>query len=71
MGAFEVGGAAVAIPPGAAHREEAFAACRFVIEEVKRRVPIWKKEFYADGTIDWVGAGGALVGDPHAGSSRP
>ena len=37
-------------PPPRAHRDEAFAACRFVIEEVKRRVPIWKKEFYADGT---------------------
>ena len=71
IGALEIGDAAVAIAAGAAHREEAFAACRFVIEEVKRRVPIWKKEFYADGTIDWVGAGGALVGDPHAGSSRP
>jgi molybdopterin synthase catalytic subunit len=71
IGALEIGDAAVAIAAGAAHREEAFAACRFVIEEVKRRVPIWKKEFYADGTIDWVGAGGALVGDPHAGSPQP
>jgi molybdopterin synthase catalytic subunit len=70
IGALAIGDAAVAIAAGAAHREEAFAACRFVIEEVKRRVPIWKKEFYADGTIEWVGAG-ALVGDLHAGSSRP
>src|SRR5215207_6892244 len=53
IGALGIGDAAVAIAAGAAHREEAFAACRFVIEEVKRRVPIWKKEFYADGTIDW------------------
>ena len=71
IGALEIGDAAVAIAAGAAHREEAFAACRFVIEEVKRRVPIWKKEFYADGTITWVGAGGALVGDLHAGRSQP
>jgi molybdopterin synthase catalytic subunit len=71
IGALEIGDAAVAIAAGAAHREEAFAACRFVIEEVKRRVPIWKKEFYADGTITWVGAGGALVGDSHAGTSQP
>jgi molybdopterin synthase catalytic subunit len=69
IGTLEIGDAAVAIAACAAHREEAFAACRFVIEEVKRRVPIWKKEFYADGTIEWVGAGRALVGDSPAGSS--
>ena len=63
IGTLEIGDAAVAIATAAAHRDEAFAACRFVIEEVKRRVPIWKKEFYADGTIEWVGAGRALVGD--------
>ena len=69
IGPLEIGDAAVAIAAAAAHRDEAFAACRFVIEEVKRRVPIWKKEFYADGTVEWVGAGGALVGDSPAGSS--
>ena len=69
IGTLEIGDAAVAIATAAAHRDEAFAACRFVIEEVKRRVPIWKKEFYADGTIEWVGAGRALVGDSPAGSS--
>ena len=69
IGTLEIGDAAVAIAAAGAHRDEAFAACRFVIEEVKRRVPIWKKEFYADGTIEWVGAGRALVGDSPAGSS--
>ncbi|HTG50239.1 MAG TPA: molybdenum cofactor biosynthesis protein MoaE, partial [Gemmatimonadales bacterium] len=69
IGTLDIGDAAVAIAAAGAHREETFAACRFVIEEVKRRVPIWKKEFYADGTIEWVGAGGALVGDAPAGSS--
>jgi molybdopterin synthase catalytic subunit len=69
IGALEIGDAAVAVAAGGTHRDEAFAACRFVIEEVKRRVPIWKKEFYADGTVEWVGAGGALVGDSPAGSS--
>lgn len=69
IGTLEIGDAAVAIAAAGAHRDEAFAACRFVIEEVKRRVPIWKKEFYADGTIEWVGAAGALVGDSPAGSA--
>ena len=68
IGALAIGEAAVAVAAGGAHRDEAFAACRFVIEEVKRRVPIWKKEFYADGSVEWVGVAGALVGDSPAGS---
>jgi molybdopterin synthase catalytic subunit len=48
LGHLDVGDAAVAIA--------AFAACRYVIEEVKRRVPIWKRERFADGTETWVGA---------------
>src|SRR5688500_15518200 len=71
IGALDIGDAAVAVAAAGAHRQEAFAACRFVIEEVKCRVPIWKKEFYADGTLEWVGAGGALVGDSPPGSSGP
>jgi molybdopterin synthase catalytic subunit len=54
IGSLAVGDAAVAIVAASAHREAAFAACRFVIDEVKRRVPIWKHEFYADGTVVWV-----------------
>ena len=54
VGLLEVGEAAVAIVAASAHREAAFAACRFVIDEVKRRVPIWKREHYADGTRVWV-----------------
>jgi molybdopterin synthase catalytic subunit len=69
VGALAIGDTAVAVACGGAHREAAFAACRFVIEEVKRRVPIWKKEFYADGTVEWVGAGSALVGDAPSGSA--
>jgi molybdopterin synthase catalytic subunit len=53
-GRLEVGETAVAIVAASAHRDEAFAACRWVIEEVKRRVPIWKQEFYADGSVAWV-----------------
>ena len=49
-----IGDLAVAVVAASAHRADAFTACRFVIEEVKRRVPIWKREQYADGTIVWV-----------------
>jgi molybdopterin synthase catalytic subunit len=54
IGALSVGDAAVAVVAASAHRESAFAACRYVIEEVKRRVPIWKREHYADGSLAWV-----------------
>jgi molybdopterin synthase catalytic subunit len=57
IGRLEIGDAAVAVVAASAHREEAFLACRHVIEELKRRVPIWKREYYADGTVAWVGAG--------------
>jgi molybdopterin synthase catalytic subunit len=57
VGALEIGETAVAVVAAAAHRAEAFVACRHVIEELKRRVPIWKREQFADGTVGWVGAG--------------
>lgn len=55
LGSLAVGDVAVAIAAGHAHRAAAFEACRYVIEEIKRRVPIWKAERYADGTGAWVG----------------
>ncbi len=67
IGRLEIGDTAVAVVAAAAHREPAFAACRFVIEEVKRRVPIWKREHYADGAVGWVdptAPGGARPADP-------
>lgn len=54
VGSLEVGEVAVAIAASAPHRGAAFEACRYVIEELKRRVPIWKKEHFADGSVAWV-----------------
>lgn len=54
LGTLAIGDVAVAIAVGSGHRGAAFEACRHVIEEVKRRVPIWKKEFYRDGDVRWV-----------------
>jgi molybdopterin synthase catalytic subunit len=59
IGRLEIGDTAVAVATASAHRESAFAACRYVIEEVKQRVPIWKREYFADGTVEWVGGGEA------------
>jgi molybdopterin synthase catalytic subunit len=54
VGSLAIGDTAVAVVAASAHRDEAFIACRYVIEEVKRRVPVWKRELYADGTVAWV-----------------
>jgi molybdopterin synthase catalytic subunit len=54
VGELEVGEASVAIAVSSPHRAEAFAAARYVIEEIKVRVPIWKKEHFVDGTEAWV-----------------
>ena len=53
-GALAVGEVSVAIACAHAHRQPALDATRYVIEELKRRVPIWKREHYVDGTSEWV-----------------
>jgi molybdopterin synthase catalytic subunit len=52
-GDLEVGDGIVYIAVSAGHRDEAFRACRYVIDELKERVPLWKKEYTADGEV-WV-----------------
>ena len=54
LGRLAIGEASVAVAVSSPHRNEAFAACRFAIDALKARVPIWKKEFYADGPA-WLG----------------
>ncbi len=54
VGSLAVGELAVWVGVSAHHRDEAFAACRFIIDEVKHRVPIWKKEHYVNGDSGWV-----------------
>jgi molybdopterin synthase catalytic subunit len=53
-GLLEIGEIAVAVAVTSAHRDEAFKACRHIIDQAKLRLPIWKREFYADGTAHWV-----------------
>lgn len=54
VGLLEIGDMAVWVGVSAAHRGAAFDACRYIIDEVKQRVPIWKKEHYASGDSGWV-----------------
>ena len=58
LGKLEIGETSVVISVAAPHRKAAFAACEWLIRELKRTVPIWKKEIYADGE-EWVEGEGA------------
>lgn len=60
-GELAIGDLAVWVGVSAAHRDAAFAACRYVIDEIKRRVPIWKNEFYRDGASGWLHPDGSPV----------
>jgi len=54
VGSLAIGDLAVWVGASARHRDEAFRACRYIIDEVKHRVPIWKKEHYVNGDSGWV-----------------
>jgi len=54
-GSLPVGGIAIVAAAGAAHRGLAFTACHRLVDEVKVRVPIWKREHHVDGSAHWVG----------------
>ena len=53
-GDLEIGEVSVAIAVSSPHRAEAYDASRYVIEEIKKRLPVWKKEHYTDGDARWV-----------------
>jgi sulfur-carrier protein adenylyltransferase/sulfurtransferase len=67
VGALGLGELAVWVGVSSAHRGEAFAACRYIIDEVKHRVPIWKKEHYADGDSGWVNCERCAAAHDHGG----
>ena len=56
VGDLAVGDIAVVVAASAPHRGEAFDACRRMIDELKKRVPIWKHQLFDDGTEEWVGS---------------
>jgi molybdopterin synthase catalytic subunit len=53
-GLLELSDVAVVVGVSSAHRGEAFEACRYIIDQAKARLPIWKKEYYANGEAEWV-----------------
>lgn len=54
VGSLAVGELAFAVAVSSAHREEAFAACAWLVDEVKSRLPVWKHQIFADGSTEWV-----------------
>jgi molybdopterin synthase catalytic subunit len=69
IGTLGIGELSVGIAVAHAHRAPAFEACRFAIEEIKRRVPIWKREHYRDGSREWVDAGSGAAAPMPAGAA--
>ena len=58
VGTLEIGETAVIVVATSGHRDQSFKGCRYIIDEVKYRVPIWKKEHYENGETEWLkGAG--------------
>ena len=73
LGTLALGDVSVAVVAAHPHRAPALDATRFVIEQLKRRVPIWKLEQYTDGTREWVsaGTGNRELGTEDSGSLEP
>ena len=57
IGMLEIGDPALVCAVSAAHRGQAFEVCAELVDRIKAQVPIWKEQFFADGTVEWVGAG--------------
>ena len=58
IGMLQIGDPALVCAVSAAHRGQAFAVCSELVDRIKEQVPIWKEQFFSDGTVVWVGAGG-------------
>jgi molybdopterin synthase catalytic subunit len=63
-GLLEIGEMAVWVGVSSAHRGEAFKACAYIIDTVKQRVPVWKREHYVDGTDEWVNCASCATPGP-------
>ncbi|WP_449372379.1 molybdenum cofactor biosynthesis protein MoaE [Arthrobacter psychrolactophilus] len=57
VGSLEIGDPALVCAVASSHRAEAFELCSALVERIKAEVPIWKEQFFTDGSVEWVGAG--------------
>jgi molybdopterin synthase catalytic subunit len=69
VGHLRIGDCAVWVGVSAAHRGAAFDACRYIIDEIKQRLPIWKKEHYASGESGWVNCSTGAARQPGVGAA--
>lgn len=67
VGFLDIGEVSTAIAVATPHRGEAYDASRYIIEEIKKRLPIWKREHYLEGDSDWVGGSGGM--EPNQGAA--
>ena len=65
-GKLSVGEASLAIAVSSRHRDESYRASRYIIEEIKERAPIWKKEYYTDGESEWLKGHALCQHAPHS-----
>ena len=70
IGRLELGEASLIVAAAAAHRAEAFAVTMYVVDRLKEIVPIWKKEFFEDGSV-WVGLGSSAPPADWTGAKAP
>jgi molybdopterin synthase catalytic subunit len=56
IGVLQIGEAALVVAVAADHRQAAFATCAQLVDAIKARLPVWKHQFFADGTEEWVGS---------------
>lgn len=70
VGSLDLGDASVAIAVAHPHRGQAYEASRYIIEELKKRLPVWKREHYVDGRSDWVSNATALQDHQQVDSAR-
>jgi molybdopterin synthase catalytic subunit len=71
IGYLEVGDCAVWVGVSSAHRGTSFEACRYIIDELKSRLPIWKKEHYRDGQSGWINCVTGKSADKNASGATP
>ncbi|WP_427174167.1 molybdenum cofactor biosynthesis protein MoaE [Arthrobacter sp. 92] len=57
VGMLEIGDPALVCAVSASHRGQAFEVCSELVDRIKAQVPIWKEQFFSDGSVEWVGAG--------------
>ena len=56
VGLLEIGDVALVAAASSAHRVDSFAACMWIVDEVKKRLPVWKNQQFSDGTTEWTGS---------------